>query len=1073
MLLQAPGLAPGSTRRQAACSVAREASNVRPVTAPAVAPGRTGVSGRQTLPPARVVSVELEAPTLSTSPATVSTKKLFCEPSGQPASAAYGPALTGRPAPLGASIDADTGAINFSVFSSSADAVSLVLFTEADLNAGRATFEIPLDPYVNRTGDVWHIMLPDLRDDLLYGYRVEGLHQEADKEYPGMRHDTRRVVLDPYAVAVLNRRRWGQMGPNLPYGEEGVLGVMPTWPQAAAALPARRGATFDWEGDTPLNLPVESLVIYEAHVRGFTAHASSGVAAPGTYAGMIERLDYLKSLGVNAIELLPVFEFNELEYYSQIPGSDQYRFNFWGYSTVNYFSPMGRFSAAVGNGGPARASCDEFKQLVKECHRRGIEVILDVVFNHTAEGNERGPTISFRGLDNRVYYMLAPGGEYYNYSGCGNTLNCNQPVVRQFILDCLRHWVTEYHVDGFRFDLASILTRAHSAWHPQQYDQETGQRVAMSSGGAIVSAEGIMTDGAGVPTGYPLSDPPLVEAISEDPVLRNTKMIAEAWDCDGLNQVGAFPHYGGRWSEWNGKFRDVVRNFIKGTDGPWAGDFASAICGSPNIYANNTPHETDWWANNGGRQWKGGRGPHASINFVAAHDGFTLADMVSYNTKHNEANGENNRDGEQHNNSWNCGEEGPTAKWDVNRLRQRQMRNLTSALLLSCGVPMINMGDEYGHSKNGNNNTYCHDSELNYLRWDQVAEDPHGFNRFVRLLIHFRRATPALQRTTFVTEKDIQWHGELPNTPDWTETSRLVAFTLHDGKGGGLYVAFNTSHLPKLLQLPRWGGRVWQPLVDTSKVAPYDFLAVDGVLSAEDVAAARRQMAMWTADHTFPVLPWSCVVLQSAPEDPASTSMIKRASQRAAAPAGPSGPANPMTWATNFISGQPPTPSNAPRGGASGASPYGAAQTAYGANGNGNGGNVIGSYGSAATATTSSSAAARAASAAVAGSSRSASAPRVSPAPAAHSIHNNTNGHVAAAAKPAAGASSGGSSRSNWRAMLDEQQQAPAAAAGAGSWGMSSLASADSDNEGMTAAERAALEAAMRENEALRKRLGL
>ncbi|EFJ40420.1 1,4-alpha-glucan branching enzyme II, isoamylase, partial [Volvox carteri f. nagariensis] len=832
---------------------------------------------RGILPPLRVVSFELESPKLSSSPTAISTKKLSTEPSGQPGSALHGPVLTGRPEPLGASIDADTGAINFAVFSSSATAVRLVLFTEADLTAGRATLEVPLDPTTNRTGDVWHVMLPNLRDDLLYGYRVDGLHQDTDKEGPGHRHDQSHVVLDPYAVAVLSRRRWGQLGPNLPYGEPGVLGLMPTWPQAAAALPSGRYSSssfshqphFDWEGDRPLNLPMESLVIYEAHVRGFTAHESSGVGAPGTYAGMIEKLDHLQALGINAIELLPVFEFNELEYYSQIPGSKEYRYNFWGYSTVNYFSPMGRYSAALAEGRPVRSTCDEFKQLVKECHKRGIEVLLDVVFNHTAEGNERGPTLSFRGLDNRVYYMLAPGGEYYNYSGCGNTLNCNQPVVRQFILDCLRYWVTEYHVDGFRFDLASILTRAPSAWHPQQYDEETGQPVAMSSGGALVSAEGIMTDGAGVPTGTPLPDPPLVEAISEDPVLRNTKLVAEAWDCDGLNQVGAFPHYGGRWSEWNGKFRDVVRNFIKGTDGPWAGDFASAVCGSPNIYASSQPQESDWWGNNGGRQWRGGRGPSASINFVTAHDGFTLADVVSYNNKHNEANGEDNRDGEAHNNSWNCGEEGPTSKWEVNRLRQRQMRNMSAALLLSCGVPMITMGDEYGHSKGGNNNTYCHDSELNYVRFDFLAFCTPRFvsQYFLCLLLSASRRFPVLPSCPAFTQ--------LPHQPDWSETSRLVAFTLSDGKGGGLYVAFNTSHMPRLLKLPNWAGRLWQPLLDTSKVAPYDFLAADGVLSVADVAAARRSMSMWTADHTYPVLPWSCIVLVSAPEDPTSTNMIR------------------------------------------------------------------------------------------------------------------------------------------------------------------------------------------------------
>lgn len=343
--------------------------------------------------------------------------------------------------------------------------------------------------------------------------------------------------------------------------------------------------------------------------------------------------------------------------------------------------------------------------------RRGIEVILDVVFNHTAEGNEMGPTLSFRGLDNRMYYMMAPGGEYYNYSGCGNTFNTNHPHVRQFIVDCLRYWVQEYHVDGFRFDLASILTRAHSAWHPEQAipstsptstsplssiasdSEETSSVTSLSSEsamhsegliltGAILDPQtGIMSNGGGCPTGTPLSSPPLIDMISEDPILRNTKLIAEAWDCDGLNQVGAFPHFGGRWSEWNGKYRDVVRSFIKGTDGPWAGDFAAALCGSPNIYSDNTPQESDWWGNNGGRQWKGNRPPSASINFVTAHDGFTLNDLVSYNEKHNDINGEGNRDGESHNLSWNCGAEGESSSWNVKRLRLRQVR---SSLIGSC-----------------------------------------------------------------------------------------------------------------------------------------------------------------------------------------------------------------------------------------------------------------------------------------------------------------------------------------------------------------------------------------------------
>jgi len=770
---------------------------------------------------------------------------------------------------MGATPEASLAAVNFVIFSSNASAVTLCLFSESDLQQGRVTCEVALDPVLNRTGDLWHIMLPGVRKDLLYGYKLTGPEVTQGTAGAGQRFDPSKVLLDPYAKTIISRRSYGQLAPELAYGTQ-ALGHAATWPQHAATLPSPSPeAPFDWEGDRPLNIPMEQLVIYEMHVRGFTQDKSSGVSAPGTYQGMIERLDYLQKLGVNAVELLPTQEFNELEYYSQIPGSDAYRFNFWGYSTVGYFAPMARYSDAMAKGKSAKAVHDEFKTMVRECHKRGIEVIMDVVFNHTAEGNDQGLTLSFRGLDNRIYYMLAPGGEYYNYSGCGNTFNCNHPVVRQFILDCLRYWVQEYHVDGFRFDLASILTRAPSAWHPQTVDPE-GNPTALQSGGAIVNEAGIMTDGAGVPTGTPLPDPPLIEIISEDPVLRNTKMIAEAWDCDGLNQVGAFPHYGGRWAEWNGSFRDTVRQFIKGTDGPWAGSFASALCGSPNLYKEHHAPETDWWATNGGRKWKGGRTPSASINFVTAHDGFTLADLVSYNEKHNDANGENNRDGENHNSSWNCGEEGPARLWPTKRLRQRQMRNFASALMLAHGVPMLNMGDEYGHTKSGNNNTYCHDSALNWFNWSVAQRDEQGLVRFMRHLINFRKDHPELQRTTYVTDKDVQWHGEFPNTPDWTESSRLVAFTLSDGLGGGIFVAFNTAHTPKVLSLPRWGGRVWRQLVDTSKVAPFDFLVADEELSAADVNAARAASAMWTADHTYPMLPWSCIILESVLEDEAN-----------------------------------------------------------------------------------------------------------------------------------------------------------------------------------------------------------
>lgn len=524
-----------------------------------------------------------------------------------------------------------------------------------------------------------------------------------------------------------------------------------TWSLSASCVPTA-DRYFNWEGDQPLKLPLKDLVIYEMHVRGFTKHKSSRVSAPGnktvlssldlssflgTYRGLVEKLEYLKDLGINCIELMPIHEFNELEYYQLIPGTkDSYRHNFWGYSTVNFFSPMSRYSAAIENGGMGSELIAEFKTLVRECHKRGMEVLMDVVYNHTAEGNHQGPSLSFRGVDNRVYYMLAPGGEYYNYSGCGNTFNCNHPVVRRFILESLRYWVQEMHVDGFRFDLASILTRAHSVWHAGEMAVD-GTRLAVHGDG-VVDGRGHMESGAGEPTGTPFSDPALIAMISEDPILRNTKMIAEAWDCDGLNQVGGFPHYDGRWAEWNGTFRDVVRNFIKGTDGTWAGDFAAVICGSPNLYNNKEEDSTNWWKNHGGKRWAGGRGPMHSINFVTAHDGFSLADLVSFNEKHNEANGEDNNDGETHNFSWNSGAEGATAHSAIKRLRRRQIRNYLCALLLSHGVPMLLMGDEYGHSKGGNNNTYCHDDELNWFNWERAKQRDADLVRFVRHLTRFR-----------------------------------------------------------------------------------------------------------------------------------------------------------------------------------------------------------------------------------------------------------------------------------------------------------------------------------------------
>ena len=794
--------------------------------------------------------------------------------------------LPGCPEPLGATYSPGVDVVNFALCAPNATSVSLCFFKEKDLGSGKVTHEIELHPEDNRTGDVWHIAFQGMAGDMLYGYRVDGPRDDGGLSRAGLSYDPNSIVLDPYSKSIFNgRRTFGELAHSVD-GTSSDDQAARTWPQAAALVPGPED-DFDWEGDKPLEIPMEDLIIYEAHVRGFTADDSSGVDSPGTFAGLIEKLDYLQYLGINAIELLPIHEFNELEYYQVGLEENAFnRYNFWGYSTVGFFSPMARYSHAMGSRKnnaiqASRGVIREFKDFVKESHKRGIEVILDVVFNHTAEGNENGPTLSFRGIDNRVYYMLAPKGEYYNYSGCGNTFNCNHPVARRFIVDCLRYWVEEMHVDGFRFDLAAIMTRAHSLWHPVRSEQDSLVEEAMDKyfPSDMMSGEwsetsdldevdpipsgGIIPDGAGVPTGTPLSDPPLIAAISADPILSKTKLIAEAWDCDGLNQVGAFPHYGGRWSEWNGHFRDATRQFIKGTDGNWTGSFAASLCGSPNIYVNE-PGEHDWWGNHGGKRWKSGRGPTASINFVTAHDGFSLSDLVSYNEKHNEANGEDNRDGESHNLSWNCGEEGLTHDISVQQLRSRQMRNFMTALLVSNGVPMILMGDEYGHSKSGNNNTYCHDSKLNYLDWNEARTDKNGMLRFTKAMISLRKRFASFRRRHYVSESDIDWHGVEPGNPDWSDESRFLALTVkgHD-EHNDVYVAFNTSHMSQMVNLPPVKGKKWLPIIDSGKVAPFDALVVDERLSEADKQAAHAALDMWTRQNSYPMLPWSCIVLES------------------------------------------------------------------------------------------------------------------------------------------------------------------------------------------------------------------
>ncbi|KAJ6800225.1 isoamylase 1, chloroplastic isoform X3 [Iris pallida] len=450
----------------------------------------------------------------------------------------------GMPAPLGAV--ACDGGVNFAICSSGASSATLCLFSLSDLKENRVTELIPLDPLTNKTGNIWHIFLAGEFEDILYGYKFDGKFCSEDGHY----FDDSRVLLDPYAKAVIGRAEYGVPGPG---GN--------CWPQMACMIPLPDNK-FDWQGDLPLHYPQKDLIIYEMHVRGFTKHDSSKTDFPGTYLGAVDKLDHLKELGVNCIELMPCQEFNELEYFSHDDALSENRLNFWGYSTVNYFSPMMRYSSAgITNCG--HDTINEFKTFVREAHKRGIEVLLDVVFNHTAEGNENGPILSFRGVDNSIYYMVAPKGEFYNYSGCGNTFNCNHPIVRQFILDCLRYWVAEMHVDGFRFDLASIMTRGSSLWD-------------------AVNVYGIPIEGDTLTTGTPLSNPPLIDMISNDPVLHGIKLIAEAWDAGGLYQVGHFPHWS-IWSEWNGQYRDNVRQFIKGTDG-FSGTFAGSLCGSPNLY---------------------------------------------------------------------------------------------------------------------------------------------------------------------------------------------------------------------------------------------------------------------------------------------------------------------------------------------------------------------------------------------------------------------------------------------------------------------------------------------------------
>jgi len=655
----------------------------------------------------------------------------------------------GRPRPFGATVVPD--GVNFSIFSCHATSCSLVLFKKG---AETPLIEIPfLESF--RTGDVYAMTVMGLDPaEIEYGFRLDGPFEPA----AGHRFDAQQILLDPYAKAIGGLDNWAQSG-----SRNGI------YPYRARPFVD----DFDWQGDQQLNIPLEDLVIYEMHVRGFTADCSSGAATPGTFAGIIEKIPYLLELGVNCIELMPVFEFDELDNDNVDPDTGEPLQNYWGYNPVGFFAPKAAYAAGAQ---PAQ----ELKQLVKTCHQHGIEVWLDVVLNHTAEGNEDGPTISYRGIDNSIYYLLKPDGSYQNFSGTGNTFNCNHPIVRVVLLDCLRYWVSEFHIDGFRFDLAASMVRD--------------------------------------PAGEPDPNPPLLEVLAYDPILAHTKLIAEAWDAGGLYQVGSFPAYG-RWAEWNGRFRDEVRRFVKG-DAGLVGAMAARIQGSPDIY--------------------GDRGPRASVNFITAHDGFTLRDLVSYNEKHNLANGEDNCDGVDENFSWNCGWEGDTGDPDINQLRERQMKNFLCILMVSQGVPMLLMGDETGQSKGGNNNSYCHDSPLNYFDW-QSAQTKSGLLRFVRNLIQFRAAHPVLRRRDYLKHQarangngqlrdSISFHGQQTWAPDWSPESRQLAALFcgsasreNDLPQDIVYLILNAHWETAAFDLPRMPGNIaWHVAVNTSMPPPHD-----------------------------------------------------------------------------------------------------------------------------------------------------------------------------------------------------------------------------------------------------------
>ncbi|MBM4424937.1 MAG: glycogen debranching protein GlgX [Chloroflexi bacterium] len=682
--------------------------------------------------------------------------------------------LPGKPFPLGATVHHD--GVNFSVFAKNCEAVDLLLFDRHD--ESRPSRIIPLHPKLNKTFYYWHCFVPGAHHGQLYGYRVHGDY--APDRW--LRFDGSKVLVDPYARAVMYTDNYSREAAKQ-RGEDSCARAM------KSVVIDSRG--YDWEGDAPLQRHHGATVIYEMHVGGFTRHPGSGVepSRRGSYLGLIDKISYLQSLGITAVELLPVQQFDEQD---ALPGL----VNYWGYSPVAFFAPHRGYAARRDD---PLSPVNEFREMVKALHRAGIEVILDVVFNHTAESDEAGPTLSWRGFEDQAYYILQEGGRYANYTGCGNTINGYHSIGRRMIMDCLHHWVQAMHVDGFRFDLASVLTR-----------DEAGQ---------------------------PISSPPLLWEIESDPILAGTKIIAEAWDAAGLYQVGSF--IGDRWSEWNGQYRDDARRFVKGDEGV-APRLAARLTGSPDLFA--APD----------------RDPGRSINFITCHDGFTLNDLVSYSAKRNEANRQNNSDGSDYNWSWNCGAEGPSDDPAINALRTRQMKNLLAILLVSHGTPMLLMGDEIRRTQRGNNNAFCQNNETSWLDWGDLSRHADML-RFTREIIRFNRAHSLFHAGQFwgsgpaegSDRPRVSWHGVRLNQPDWNHPSHSLAFELCDpATGDHLHIMLNAYWEPLDFDLPPLPpGQRWMRVADTALPSP------------DDIAEPGREAAVMRARYR--VMERSVVVLMA------------------------------------------------------------------------------------------------------------------------------------------------------------------------------------------------------------------